>query len=144
MRTILALLLCLGLSCCVSNPSVTVVSPDGTKTTLTTGQNLMAEVDEQVSEVEGNGFHLRQMVKRQDATRVPIAFAQTIGTMAANYLVYLDRLEQEVTSRLAAHEITKREAQAQFAAIEQARIEAQSKEAAGKLANEAALINKKP
>lgn len=66
------------LASCVSNPNVTVTTPDGTITRLSTGVNLMAEVDEQVSEVEGNGYHIRHMVKRQDATRVPIAGFQAL------------------------------------------------------------------
>ncbi len=63
---------------CVSNPNVTVTTPDGGSVKLSTGTNFMAEVDEQVSEVEGGGFHLRHMVKRQDATRVPIAAIQAV------------------------------------------------------------------
>jgi len=43
---------------------------------LSTGINLLAEVDEQVSEVEAPGYHIRHMVKRQDATRVAIAGIQ--------------------------------------------------------------------
>ncbi len=71
---------------CVNNPHVTIVSPDGTKTTISTGENLMAEVDEQVSEVEGAGWHLRHMVKRQDATRVPISAIQALGVYGAGKL----------------------------------------------------------
>jgi hypothetical protein len=65
---------------CVSNPSVTIIDPNGATVRLSTGVNLMAEVDEQVSEVEGQGFHLRHMVRRQDATRVPIAGLQALVT----------------------------------------------------------------
>lgn len=112
------------LASCVVNPGVKVKHPDGTETTLTTGTNLMAEVDEQVSEVEGGGFHLRHMVKRQDATRVPIAFAQTVGLLGTTYIGYLDRLAQEVTTRMANSEITRREGQALLAQIQRDRIAA--------------------
>jgi hypothetical protein len=121
---LIALLLLVALASCVTNPRVVITEPDGTKTELTTGQNLMAEVDEQVSEVEGGGYHLRHMVKRQDATRAPIAFAQTVGTLGLGYIGYLDHLAQEVTSRMAAGEITKREGQALLAQIERDRIAA--------------------
>lgn len=109
---------------CVWNPGVTIENPDGSKMTLSTGKNLMAEVDEQVSEVEGGGYHLRHMVKRQDATRVPIAFAQTVGTLGLGYIGYLNNLAQETTSRIVAGEITKREGQAILGQIEQAKIAA--------------------
>ncbi len=123
MKTFLTFL-ALTLASCVTNPKVTVTAPDGTKTELSTGQNLMAEVDEQVSEVEGNGYHLRHMVKRQDATRVPIAIAQTVGTLGVTYIGYLDRLAQEVTARMAAGELTKREGARLLAAIESEKIAA--------------------
>lgn len=76
MKTLISMLV-LMLASCVSNPNVTITTPDGTRMRLSTGMNLMAEVDEQVSEVEGGGYHLRHMVKRQDATRVPIAGFQS-------------------------------------------------------------------
>lgn len=120
--SILSLALVVG---CINNPYVTVVSPDGTKTTYSTGRNLMGEVDEQVSEVEGpGGIHLRHMVKRQDATKVPIAFANTVGVSVSAYLLYLDRLAQQVTDRLLAGEITQREGAALLAGIEKERIAA--------------------
>lgn len=126
MRTLhlIALLLPVALASCVTNPGVKIKHPDGTTTTLTTGQNLMAEVDEQVSEVEGGGYHLRHMVKRQDATRVPIAFAQTVGTLGLGYIGYLNNLAKEVTDRFMAGQITIQQRDAAMASIEQARIAA--------------------
>ncbi len=120
------ILFALCLAGCVSNPYVTVETPDGTKTTYSTGKNLMAEVDEQVSEVQGGGYHLRHMVKRQDATKVPLSAIRTAGTIAFSYIAYLDRLAEQVTSRVLAGEITKREGAAALAKIESERIAAQS------------------
>lgn len=127
MKALLAILaLALSLVGCVNNPTVTITSPDGTKTTLTTGRNLGAEVDEQVSEVEGGGFHLRHMVKRQDATRVLVSLIRTAGTLGVGYIAYLDRLEQEVTSRVLAGEITKQKGAELLAGIENAKLAAKA------------------
>ncbi len=79
-------ILVLALAGCVSNPSVTVTNLDGTTMKLSTGVNLMAEVDEQVSEVKGHGWDLKHVVKRQDATRVPIAGIQAAGAYGGAYL----------------------------------------------------------
>lgn len=100
-RALAALILMLALTNCVSSPSVTVTHPDGTKVRLSTGMNLMAEVDEQVSEVEGGGYHLRHMVKRQDATRVPIAAINTAGIAAAGWFSASVSKAKEVTSQIA-------------------------------------------
>lgn len=137
MKAILHIFLAAVLAGCVNNPSVTITAPDGTKTVLTTGRNLMAEVDEQVSEVQGGGYHLRHMVKRQDATRVPIAIAQTAGTLGLSYIGYLNNLAKEVSDRMLNGEITKREGQAILGQIEQLKITTNG-------ANEAAKIAKLP
>lgn len=109
---------------CVNNPYVKIVSADGTTTIISTGRNLGSEVDEQVSEVEGNGYHVRHMVKRQDATRVLISAIRTAGTLGVAGLTYLSSLEQQVTDRILAGEITKREGQTLLAEIARAKVAA--------------------
>lgn len=97
-----ALILLLGVSLwsCVRNPGVTVTRLDGTTISLSTGYNLMAEVDEQVSEVRGGGFVLKHMVKRQDATRVPIAGLNTAGLMAGGWFQSNVSKAKEVTTQI--------------------------------------------
>lgn len=120
---------------CVSNPSVTVVSPDGTKMRLSTGMNLMAEVDEQVSEVEGNGYHLRHMVKRQDATRVPMGFFQMlVSKWLAGFTAHSQDLKTTTDGRVALG--------AQQVELGKAKIAADSAATAGEQANEALIIKK--
>lgn len=100
-RALAVMLLMLALSSCVNNPKVSVTRPDGTNITLSTGSNLMAEVDEQVSEVRGGGFVLKHMVKRQDATRVPIAGINTLGIYGAGWLQAGVNKAKEVTKQIA-------------------------------------------
>jgi hypothetical protein len=84
MRTILLLLLAAtSMVSCIDSPSVTVVSPDGTKTVVHLGRNFMGKRQNVVAEASAPSIHVRQMVQNEDATEVPKSVARTIGTVAA-------------------------------------------------------------
>lgn len=71
-----AAILCLCASCTI-RPTVTATTPEGTKLRMTLGGTLMSEADEVVAEVQAPGpYKLRYAAKREDSTRVPIAFGQ--------------------------------------------------------------------
>lgn len=108
---------------CIDNPYVKVTSPDGTVTMYSTGRNVLGEVDEQVSEVQGpNGIHVRHMVKRQDATRFAIAAAQAAGIVGSAYIGYLNTLAKEATAQYAAGQLTIQQRDAALAQIENAKL----------------------
>lgn len=108
---------------CVNNPEVRITNPDGTTTVLSTGRNLGADVTEQVSEVRGNGYVVKHMVKKQEAAKVWLSLIRTAGTLGVAGFSYLSGLEQQITDRIVAGEITKREGQVLLQQIELARVD---------------------
>ena len=123
MKSPLSLLAAMCLVGCVNNPYVKITNPDGTTTELSTGRNLGADVTEQVSEVRGNGYVLKNMVKKQEAAKVWLSLIRTAGTLGVAGFSYLGALETEITNRIAAGEITKREGQRLLQEVELARVD---------------------
>lgn len=79
MKTLLILAAML-MASCVNRPSITTVHPDGSISRTTLGGLTLAEADEVVAELEAPGpIHLRYAAKREDATRVTMAWVQALG-----------------------------------------------------------------
>lgn len=122
MKSTITLLAAICLVGCVDNPRVSIIAPDGTKTVLSTGRNLGSDVTEQVSEVRGHGYVLKNMVKKQEAAKVWLSLIRTAGTLGVAGFSYLSGLEQQITDRIVAGEITQREGQRLLQEVDLARV----------------------